>query len=411
MENLLTKYVDDEFLHWKDEKNPRTYMTPPVYKFEDRNIPPKGAHDYNPECYDKTDAHHNAQSVEENVVNVFVRFGDYNNQPMFIFPNFKFEDLVKALNVLLKEYRLLFDIQKGELIPDDYKKETDLIIVHRECGIILVEVKSSKKCKQEPYESAQHQLDNTENLFCNEHLSKYFELDPRPILQNAVIKKVVAYPCHNESEIEKDWLKSGYINLCKNHIATYESFNKWWHTNILPSVHGIQINKYYELVYYNLIPKLLCNPKVPGIRRSRNFMHLTDSEMELVQKELNLQKPLEKQQKKLKAVTNENAKGLDFQEIPLSQEQYKAWNQKRQVIYGPYGSGKTKLIQYKVVNLAFNGDKVLIILPTDCLVRKYKMFSHDYFVQKGFQSQKSDVTQTKYVSRARKKKKLVLTSM
>ena len=204
LENLLTKYVDDEFLHWKDEKNPRTYMTPPVYKFEDRNIPPKGAHDYNPECYDKTDAHHNAQSVEENVVNVFVRFGDYNNQPMFIFPNFKFEDLVKALNVLLKEYRLLFDIQKGELIPDDYKKETDLIIVHRECGIILVEVKSSKKCKQEPYESAQHQLDNTENLFCNEHLSKYFELDPRPILQNAVIKKVVAYPCHNESEIEKD---------------------------------------------------------------------------------------------------------------------------------------------------------------------------------------------------------------
>ena len=136
--------------------------------------------------------------------------------------------LIKALNKLLenRKYRLLFNLTKDELTPDNYKKETDLIIVHKKCGIILVEVKSNIK----GYEEAQEQLDKTENLLYDEHLSKYFKLDP--MLKNSVIKKVIACPCHNENEKEKRH-KAGYIELFKNHVTTYKRFSKWWHANIL----------------------------------------------------------------------------------------------------------------------------------------------------------------------------------
>ena len=55
-------------------------------------------------------------------------------------------------------------------------------------------------------------------------------------------------------------------------------------------------------------------------------------------------------------------------------EQYDVWKTKRQIIFGPYGSGKTELIQCKAADLANSDEKVLIILPTDQLITKYLTF-------------------------------------
>ena len=408
---FLSKYVDDYFPQWKDQDMPQTYIVPPIFTFKDRFKPSKGASNNDPERYNNMDRYHYTRSVEEYVMNVFVRFGDYTKQPMFVFPSFKFESLVKALNELLKEkkYKLLFDLNKEELKAYNYNKETDVIIVHKEYGIILVEIKSNIN----DYEEAQKQLDKTENLLYNKHLSKYFELDPR--LKNTIIRKVIACPCHNESKRKKTWRKAGYIDLFENHIATCGSFGVWWLVNMQStSVEwwkycSVHIKNYYESVYCDLVPKLLCNPKIQGLKVNRNFMHCNKNSKEVLG-ELNLQK--KQSQKMSTRFANRNDKVPDFQEIEWNEQQSEAYKIKQQVIYGPYGSGKTILIQYKAAELAFNNDcKVLIILPTECLVIKYKVFFHHYQLTPRKNKIETYVNKTEYLQSDRPGSEIFLVSM
>ena len=57
----------------------------------------------------------------------------------------------------------------------------------------------------------------------------------------------------------------------------------------------------------------------------------------------------------------------------MTSEQRDVWTKKRQIISGPYGSGKTVLIQCKAADCALSGENVLVILPTH-LTTSYKSF-------------------------------------
>lgn len=46
----------------------------------------------------------------------------------------------------------------------------------------------------------------------------------------------------------------------------------------------------------------------------------------------------------------------------MTLEQSEVWNKERQVIYGPYGSGKTVLIQCKGADLALSNGNVLPLI-------------------------------------------------
>ena len=103
---------------------------------------------------------------------------------------------------------------------------------------------------------------------------------------------MIACPCQNESEINEQWKKPRYINLCKNHIDTYENFQRWWLNNISMVTcttslycNEVRINhgEYLESVYSELVPKLLCNPKIQDsstsgkvLTHKRDFMHIID---------------------------------------------------------------------------------------------------------------------------------------
>lgn len=149
----LVKFVDENFPCWKDSEKPRTYVTPPIFLYRDNYIPTKGASNYFLELYDGMDSHHYTASVEEQVLNAFIQFGDYTDQPMFLFPNFKIKEAIETI----KRYNL---IQEGLLGKNAHDHETDLIIVHKRLGIILVEVKSNMKQKE--YGKAKKQLDERE---------------------------------------------------------------------------------------------------------------------------------------------------------------------------------------------------------------------------------------------------------
>ena len=208
----LNDFVDDNFPYWKDSDKPRTYVTPPVFFFKDDYIPTKGASNYIPELYDDMDPHHHTASVEEHVLNVFIRFGDYTNQPMFILPNFK----IKAVIALINKQHLIPGNQKNSE-KNDY--ETDLIIVHRRFGIILVEVKSS--IKPEHYNKAKKQLEDREKKL----ISKNYIRCNDPEQQKCFITKVIAFPCHYLEQLKDK--NSEYIHLCKDHVKSFDNFKTW----------------------------------------------------------------------------------------------------------------------------------------------------------------------------------------
>lgn len=443
---FFIKYVDDHFSQWKDWSMPRTYVTPPIYNYQKKHVPLPGASNYDPGCYGNMKSHY-TQSVEEHIVSIFVRFGDYSHQPMFVFTNFEFKKLVVGINKLTDNNILQLHPQQNE-----YQKETDLIIVHRKYGIILVEIKSNIK----DYEEAQNQLNVTESLlYDDEHLSEYFQLDHQ--LKFYVVAKVIACPCQNESDIREEWCKPGFVNLCKNHIDTFENFSRWWDNNIMHSfvkwwkcciTHGVQINKHCESIYSDLVPKLLCNPKTQCSNGTfnRDFMHINISK-KTIQEDLHSQRLLKKQKEektdiekaqskiekveleinKIKVEIKEAELQIQFKPlfcninshiqnvivhikkaklmmenakattctiqrvIPtedletsvlqdvwkyITPDQHKVWNNenRKQIIFGPYGSGKTILIQCKAADLALSGKNVLVIVPTDHLMTKYKVF-------------------------------------
>ena len=344
-------YVDQYFPRWKDR---HTYVTPPIYIYEAKYVPSQGASNYDPECHGRMTSRHYTDSVEEHVLNAFVRFGDYSHQPMFIFPNFKFKGLVKKINKL----------QQKRIDLTEYQQETDLIIVHREYGIILVEVKSNLK-DYDTYKKARNQLINVENLlYDDKHLSQYFLLDSWP--KHSLFKKVIASPCQNEWELSRECHEPEYINLNKNHTDNYKNFSQWWDANIA-KYRFLQwwlfSRSAYESTYYNLVPKLLCK---------QEFMYWNMSLKE-IKDSLGLQITLEKQQIKEKVIVEEGSV-LHSVWKHMTSEQYEVWIKERQVIYGPYGSGKTVLIQCKAADLALSGQNVFILLPTHQLVTSYKIF-------------------------------------
>ena len=107
----MIKYVDNMFPHWKVKSMPRTYVAYPIFEYEYQHKPPEEAN-----SNDK----YRSQSMEEYVMNAFIRFGDYNNEPMFVFPKFKFHELVNWI----KECKII----EFPSTSDKQNKETDILL-------------------------------------------------------------------------------------------------------------------------------------------------------------------------------------------------------------------------------------------------------------------------------------------
>ena len=109
------------------------------------------------------------------------------------------------------------------------QKETDLIIIHRNFGIILVEIKSMKKFASKTYSSAKEELDRAVIQLTS---NSYFDLVFDAI--KPFIKKVIACPF-----LDGKPFKPGceYIDLRQNHLRNYDN---WWqvvfekHTEVAP---------------------------------------------------------------------------------------------------------------------------------------------------------------------------------
>jgi len=336
-------YMEQHFPQWQEKQ--QTFVIPPRYEYRDQYIPQEGsAITINSKLKENASDRLRGDQAEEKVVSAFIRYGRSHEQPMFIFHNFKFQMLQRTS----KQLNLA---EKGEQVT----QEVDVIIVHRDLGVIVVEIKAIKnECDKEKdkqnydirnennkktYDKAVRQLDKAEKS-----LNKlYSDIS----CTNKTITKVIA--CPNLQEMPST-SSCGNIHLCKHNLI---EFDDWW----AAMIHTIKCDQVLcKNIYCNLVPKLLCGRSDICVLFSSRTIETRD------------------RQETVKQLAERQGESITKKEwFYLTPEQCAAWNERNQIICGPFGSGKTILIQCKAVELARSGKEVMVIVPYH-LVPQYEKF-------------------------------------
>ena len=290
------------------------------------------------------------QQAEQKVVEAFREHGYLQKEPMFLFHSFKFENLTS------------FKRHHGLLETDEQivNQETDLIVLHRDIGVILVETKGVDAFNNRVYKKAGDQLEKAEKLLNSLHS-----------VPKNLVKKVFAFPnlSKKNMQIPSDSVSDKIIHLLENDMM---DFTNWWIKNIKEDHPSPSICKE---IYCKLAPKLLCG-------RGDICVYLNTKTVKQLDRHETLKvvhrcmpaaniKPLQNVQTSFDSVKSH---------VYLTPEQHNAWQRRKQVICGPYGCGKTILVQCKAITLARNKCKVLVIVPLH-LKQVYKNFLMTIFLK------------------------------
>ena len=257
------------------------------------------------------------------------------------------------------------------------QQETDLI-VHRKLGLILVETKSVKKFTSKMYATAKQELDRAEAQLVT---NRYFELT---MDAKRVVKKVIACPLLEGKPLQPDRRIADmkYIDLHMNHLS---NFDEWWKV-MIESKQPCLDPSYTELcstIYYNLVPKLLCGRGdiciCLNIAETAIKLDSQGSLGELAKRENQSNSDVIKVSCTSEVISDVNI--LTRKWLYLTPEQCETWKKQKQVICGPYGCGKTLLLQCKAATLACSGQSVLVIVPSHLKAGYKKFFEENVSVE------------------------------
>ena len=272
-------------------------------------------------------------------------------QPMCVLSKFKFRDFTReVLQKILPDHPTLVKFQ-------DLEGEVDFVIAHRRIGVILIEVKAMLEFNKGEYNKAKKQLKNGEEII--QALLHGIEL-------NTLVHKVIALP--NLSDHGRS--TPDFINLRKFNVRSHYDFQRWWTTNFGEVESGSsELEKMQKLIAI-LVGEWSAVSSPAKV--------LSD-----VFNQIDTQKFLERSFVKratvdeLDAVRKTNEPGLTTlakQFMFLNPEQQRIWNGPcRQVFCGVAGSGKTILLQFKALECAKKGEKVVVVVPKR-LTELYKQF-------------------------------------
>ena len=273
-------YMEYNFQGWR--QNFKAYVIPPVYKIHSEEVPHEKADHFIPLQKEMKASDHRGQLAEEKILRAFVDYGNHHAQPMFIFHNFNFRSLDKFGKDPLQLAKNKSSVgQTKDGYNEDHETEADLIIVHREIGVILVETKSMKKFKSSTYNKAKKQLDsamhklrrletNTMEQLYNQ-IEGYLEVEIKAAeqqLDKAKIQFTTNTHFHIGQSVDKKIFKviacpqlegktrqfqtGGYIDLRMNHL---NNFDDWWKQVMIKEA---TTDQFCKDIYHSLIPRLLC---------------------------------------------------------------------------------------------------------------------------------------------------------
>lgn len=313
--------------------------------------------------------------AEEKIYEILKQFGEKEKQPMFVLTKLKITELFMKYCMpdrTFQELKKLSEKKKKETEkkPKKLDVEIDFAIVHLKIGVILVEVKATEKW---PNSKAFNQLSEGEKIIKgllheDSHIPVY---------------KVVALPNVDGSGNCKD----DFVILKKSDVGSCEEFSHWMHSHFNAEKCGSQEKQELRNLLYKLVGQRT------NVRSSLETVRFSDDvhpkkafsecyknicSQACLRQRYEYSVAREKGEKPTGLVKTADRAGLAelSEEIMFfNSEQLCIWecSNHHQLISGVPGSGKTILLQYKALECARKGEKVIICVPSP-LNKKYEAF-------------------------------------
>ena len=354
-EECCEEYLTGRWPDWK--KNDRTYMSPPFFRC--RYISPTGDASGAVELTKTEEGYMRGDFAELQIFQCLERFGRETNQPMFVLSQFKYRKFIKEF--FPKDCPLVASL-KNLLVENEDKGEVDFVVLHRRIGVILIEVKGNTEFNSDRYDEAKKQLEFAEKFV------RVF-LESKGMNEVDFVHKVVAMP--NVSDEGRS--SEGFFNLRKIHlemdgegnVISLLPFARWWKGKFTERSLGEHEEKFLSVISLFVGQRATVNASA----RILGEVFKTIDKQKFLQQSYN-----KTTEEKPVVVRLEKKSILARQFVFLNEEQLAIWRgEKKQLIHGVAGSGKTILIQHKALECVKRNEKVVIFVPT-ILGGLYKKF-------------------------------------
>ena len=354
LEECCEEYLTRRWPDWKT--NDRTYMIPPCFK---RNyISPTGDASGAVELTETLKGYIKGDSAELQIFQCLERFGRETNQPMFVLSKFSYRKFIKEF--FPKDCPLVTSLKN--LLETSKRDEIDFVVLHRRIGVILIEAKGKTEFKSDRYKVAKEQLEFAEKFV------RIF-LEAKGMNEVDFVHKVVAVPnLSDESESSGGFIDLRKINLemdGEGNDRNLLPFELWWKGKFTERSLGEHEEKFLSVISLFVGQRATVNASA----RILGEVFKTIDKQKFLQQSYN-----KTTEEKPVVVRLEKKSILARQFVFLNEEQLAIWRgEKKQLIHGVAGSGKTILIQHKALECVKRNEKVVIFVPT-ILGKLYKEF-------------------------------------
>ena len=379
----LLEGMKQHFLSLYGEWENGTIMCPPLFRRD--FISPLGDLPGVPPLNQRVLDTIRGDDAEEKIFEILKQFGDKEKQPMFVLSKLKITELFMKYcmpDQTFQELKKRSEEKKKK--KEKLDVEFDFAIVHLNIGVILVEVKATDKW---PNSKAFNQLSEGENI-----IKGLLHED-----SHIPVHKVVALPNVDGSHYGN--CEDGFVFLKKSDVGSCEKFSNWMHSHFNAKEFSSQEKQELRNLLYKLVgertrvdssferfsddvhPEKVLSERCKNIRSQAFFRQ----RYECSKRKEKGKKPAadesstaeEKGKKPMRLVKTADEPGLAVMAkdiVFLNPEQLCIFEgSNHQLITGASGSGKTILLQYKALECARKGEKVIIFVPPP-LNKKYEAF-------------------------------------
>ena len=353
----LLKACEDHFSRiypdYVNSEDHETVMCPPAFPFG--YIAPSGKASGATPLTEIEKSSIDGDNAELKIFYMLEKFGKETNQPMFVLTQVEIAEFFK--NVL--HQKLPADHPGFGKINSD--GEIDFVIVHRHIGVILIEVKATKKFSKSVQGKARKQLQTGDEI-----IRSLLYVDQKEEIAIPVYK-VIAMP--NVSDRGRG--NQHFISLREIDTRSANDFARWWENNF--------VSKIFDRHEKGQLQKLTAI--LVGQKCKVSSKMLSDAYKKIDSQSF-LRKSHERYTKQggdgpqvvAKTADRQDQVILATQFLFLNLEQLRIWNGPRQQFFnGSSGSGKTILLQFKALECAKMGEKVVIVVPSS-LTSLYRGF-------------------------------------
>lgn len=329
-----------------------TVMCPPVFPFG--YVAPTGQASGSFALTEIEKSSIEGDTAEMKIFHMLEKFGKETGQPMFVLTQVKISDFIR--NLLHQKLPADHPILTSKL---RFEGEIDFLIIHRQIGVILIEVKAAKKFSKSVQGKAQKQLQIGKEII-------HALLRPDHI--DIPVYKVIAMPNLGEPGRENQ----NFISLRELNVQSYDDFVRWWENKFAKKIFGShEKQEIQNLIYIFVGQKCEISSKV--------LLEVCKK----IDKQNFLQKSYERCTRHgdgsnvvLKTSDQPEQAILTRQFLFLNPDQLRIWNGPRQQFFnGSSGSGKTILLQFKALECAKSAEKVVIVVPSSLITLYRKFFA------------------------------------